>query len=129
MASSMTLSPELTVEEVLGTLIARGYRFLHPRDANGEVVTVVGIRAHGTVIDVVRLDGEDDVTAMRMPHDEDDVLQPTTVLWSSSGAMQPVVGDLLSLGDEDYTPHYSHRGGGCWVRGESGRAKWLMATA
>lgn len=125
----MTLSPELTVEAVLGNLMARGYRFVHPRDADGEIVTVVGIRAHGEVIDVIRLDGEDDVTAMRMPGDEDDVLRPSTILWASSGAMHSVVGELLSLGEDDYVDHRSRRTGGCWVQGDSGRVKWLMATA
>ncbi|PWV81937.1 hypothetical protein SAMN05421630_106171 [Prauserella marina] len=118
-----------TVEDVLGRLIKQGYRFVHPRNADGEIVTIVGVRAHGDVIDVVRLDAEDDVTAMRMPGDEADVLEPKRVLWRRSGAMDSVVGDLLELSDEDHATRSPARSGGCWVSGSGGRAKWLMATA
>ncbi|PXY31441.1 hypothetical protein BAY60_03395 [Prauserella muralis] len=123
-------SPEhTTVEDTLGRLIARGYRFVHPRDADGEIITVVGVRAHGHVIDVVRLDAEDDVTAMRLPGDEPNILEPRTVLWSRSGTMRAVVDGLLELSDDAHTEHAPSRTAGCWIRGGAGRAKYLMATA
>ncbi len=87
------------VEDVLGRLIERGYKFVHPRDAAGEIVAVVGVRVHGNVVDVVRLDAEDEVTAIRMPEGEQDVLSPTTVLWRKDGAMCEVVDALLELPD------------------------------
>ncbi|MFC4005529.1 hypothetical protein ACFS2C_24990 [Prauserella oleivorans] len=133
----MTCSPETTIETTLGRLIERGYRFVHPRDANGELVAVVGVRVHGTVVDVVRLDAEDDVTAMRMPSEEPDILQPKNVLWRRDGDLETVIADLLALGDEDFTEpaeptQWAARPGlsrGCWVPSGSGRAKWLQATA
>ncbi|GAA1241829.1 hypothetical protein GCM10009676_28770 [Prauserella halophila] len=130
----MTCSPELApseVEATLGRLIASGYRFVHPRDADGELVTVVGVRMHEKVVDVVRLDAEDDVTATRMPYDEPDVLEPKQVLWQRSGDMESVVDELLELPDDECAePASSLRTGrGCWVPNGSGRAKWLQATA
>lgn len=131
----MTCSPELAhseVEATLGRLIARGYRFVHPRDASGELVTVVGVRMHDTVVDVVRLDGEDDVTATRMPYDEPNILEPKQVLWQRSGDMNDVVGELLELPDDEYlqpAPQTRVNARGCWVPNGSGRAKWLQATA
>lgn len=130
----MTCSPELAhseVEATLGRLIARGYRFVHPRDADGELVTVVGVRMHETVVDVVRLDAEDDVTATRMPYDEPNILEPKQILWRRNGDMDSVVDELLELPDDEYAePAPSYRTGkGCWVPNGSGRAKWLQATA
>ncbi|MEU6645906.1 hypothetical protein ABZ863_25625 [Saccharomonospora sp. NPDC046836] len=126
----MTWSREpVPVEDVLGRLIERGYRFVHPRDAEGEIVAVVGVRAHGTVIDVVRLDAEDDVTAMRVPGEEPNVVEPERILWQSSGAMHTVVDELLGLADDAYGEQVGNRTGGSWVRSGNGRAKWLMATA
>ncbi|MFF5985566.1 hypothetical protein [Prauserella flavalba] len=126
----MTWSRETTVEDVLGELIERGYRFVHPRNEQGEIITVVGVRAHGTVIDIVRLDAEDDVLAMRMPGDEQNILAPETILWKRSGAMHTVVADLLRLADDDFAPRAESETRGCWVpSGRAGRAKWLVATA
>ncbi|SFP75808.1 hypothetical protein SAMN05421810_103323 [Amycolatopsis arida] len=127
----MTSSPEqraVDTETALRRLIDRGYRFVHPRDARGEVVAVVGIRAHGSVIDMVRLEAEDDVIAMRMPGDEADVLEPKTVLWRSSGDLRRVVGELLSLGDDEYAVSRGHSSG-CWVPDDAGRSKFLVVTA
>lgn len=125
----MTSSPERSAENALKRLIEHGYRFVHPRDVHGEIVAVIGIRAHNTVIDVIRLEAEDDVTATRMPGDEDDVLDPHTVLWRSSGAVCMVVDDLLSLPDDACAVQSPAAAAGCWVSGDRGRARWLAATA
>lgn len=85
----------------LRNLVDRGYRFLHPRDEHGAVVAVVGVRAHDAVVDVVRLDGEDDVTAVRVPADEPDVFAPAKVLWRSHGDACTVLDELLALPDTD----------------------------
>lgn len=119
------------VEDTLGRLVERGYKFVHPRDAEGEIITIVGVRVHGTVVDVVRLDAEDEVTAMRMPSEESDILAPSTLLWRRDGGMREVVDALLDLPD-DPEPQARPRGAvgrGCWVRGNRGQAKWLRATA
>ncbi|WP_024875640.1 hypothetical protein [Saccharomonospora piscinae] len=115
------------VDEVLGRLIAGGYKFIHPRDPQGEIITIVGIRVHGTVIDVVRLDAEDEVTAMRLPEGEADVLSPGTVLWRRDGAMREVVDALLDLPDSAHRPASRSSGKGCWVSGNRGQARWLRA--
>lgn len=128
MTSSREAVKAVETEKALRKLIDRGYRFVHPRDANGDVLAVVGVRAHGAVVDVVRLEAEDDVIAIRMPADEPDILKPRTLLWRSSGEMCTVIDDLLALGDHEYALR-SERPAGCWVPGVPGRAKWLMASA
>lgn len=115
---------ERAVEDQLGRLVARGFGFLHPRDADGEVVSVVGVRAHDGVVDLVRLNAEDDVTALRMPGRETNILNPETVLWRRSGEMGVVVSALLALHDDDYVEIDSTSVGGCWVPGAD-RLKWL----
>ncbi len=131
-------TPEVTeaaeaaeVEDTLGRLVERGYKFVHPRDAEGEIITIVGVRVHGTVVDVVRLDAEDEVTAMRMPAEESDILAPSTLLWRRDGGMREVVDALLDLPDapEPQARPRGAAGRGCWVRGNRGQAKWLRATA
>ncbi|GAB3485677.1 hypothetical protein [Amycolatopsis cihanbeyliensis] len=140
MTSSSTVSSvsaPADTEAALRRLINSGYRFVHPRDADGEIVAVVGVRAHHTVVDVVRLDAEDEVTAARVPGDEENVLEPVTVLWRSSGAVGDVVGELLALADEDHAaprPQWATSATaaatkGCWVAGQAGRTKWLVASA
>ncbi|KAA9150841.1 hypothetical protein FPZ12_040305 [Amycolatopsis acidicola] len=89
------------VEQRLSDLIDRGYRFLHPRADDGAVVAVVGIRAHGAVVDIVRLDGEDDATAFRVPEDEPNVLAPRRMLWRCRGEAGDVLEELLALPDCD----------------------------
>jgi hypothetical protein len=84
----------------LRQLIARGFQFLHPRDARGELAAVVGVRAHDAVIDVVRLHNEDDALAMRMPADEVNVLSPTRFSWRRCGSATTVLEELLELPDD-----------------------------
>ncbi|KAA9161106.1 hypothetical protein FPZ12_015215 [Amycolatopsis acidicola] len=113
-----------SVDARLMDLMDRGYKFLHPRDGEGRVVAVVGIRAHGSVIDVLRLDAEDDVVAFRVPGDESNVLEPRKMLWRCRGEAHEVLDELLSLAD-DYLNADGTPVKGCWVPGEGGRAKWL----
>ncbi|EID54498.1 hypothetical protein [Saccharomonospora xinjiangensis] len=130
-AEAVEAAEAAEVENALGRLIERGFKFVHPRNADGEIVTIVGVRVHGTVIDVVRLDAEDEVTAMRMPAEESDILAPSTLLWRRDGALREVIDALLDLPDAT-EPQAQRRGGlgrGCWVRGNHGRAKYLRVTA
>jgi hypothetical protein len=121
-------------ESQLRALVGRGFEFLHPRDANGELTAVVGVRVHHDVIDVVRLRAEDDVVASRMPGETADITRPATLLWERSGTASAVLSALLAL-PEDHTPgvtdrpHRAHGAVGCWVPTTPGRAKWLPATA
>lgn len=106
MTSSIdTLTPELDFETGLQKLISRGYRFVHPRDENGEVLEIVGIRMHDDVVDIVRLGAKDDVIAMRVPGDEDNVLKPSQVLWHATGPVASVLAETLAL-PEDRTPDW-----------------------
>ncbi|MFD7654370.1 hypothetical protein ACFV4N_10380 [Actinosynnema sp. NPDC059797] len=84
----------------LRELIARGFQFLHPRDARGELAAVVGVRAHDAVIDVVRLHTPDDAVAMRMPADEVNVLAPSRFSWRRHGPATSVLEELLDLPDD-----------------------------
>jgi hypothetical protein len=99
----MTSHEPASAAEQLRELVARGFQFVHPCDSDGEVLAVVGIRAHDNVIDVVRLMSEDEVVAARMPGDEQDVLQPSRVTWQSTGEVHSVLTELLELPD-DRTP-------------------------
>ncbi|MBB5956429.1 hypothetical protein FHS29_003015 [Saccharothrix tamanrassetensis] len=98
MTSSTEHASKTTVQ--LRQLIARGFQFLHPRDARGELAAVVGVRAHDAVIDVVRLHTEDDVVAMRMPADEVNVLSPSKFCWRRRGPATSVLDELLELPDD-----------------------------
>src|SRR5699024_1991181 len=61
-ANSMTsCAAETAPEESLHRLIAAGYRFVHPRDDDGQIMAVVGFRVHDSVGDVVRIAGADEV--------------------------------------------------------------------
>jgi len=102
-SSTDTLTPDLDFETGLQELISRGYQFVHPRDENGEVLEIVGIRMHDNVVDVVRLSAEDDVIAMRVPGSEENILKPRQVLWHSSGPVASVLAETLAL-PEDRTP-------------------------
>ena len=89
-------------EDQILELRARGFYFIDPRDEGGEVVAVVGVRAHDNVIDVVRLHSEDEAIASRLPHDEN-ILAPTRVYWKQEGPAHYVLGEMLALPD-DRTP-------------------------
>ncbi len=85
--TSSTDHPSRTTFQ-LRELIARGFQFLHPRDARGELAAVVGVRAH-------------DAVAMRMPADEVNVLSPSRFSWRRHGPATHVLEELLELPDED----------------------------
>ncbi|HEX3787735.1 MAG TPA: hypothetical protein VHW44_07740 [Pseudonocardiaceae bacterium] len=133
----MTLSADTATgtghaaEYYLRELVAQGFQFLHPRDRGGELVAVVGVRAHHNVVDVMWLRSEEDAKAIRMPGDEENVLAPRRTLWQSVGGASDVLAALLHLPDE-YTAgliaQQSTRTAGCWVPVNDGHAKWL-ATA
>jgi hypothetical protein len=91
-----------STEEQILELRRRGFQFIHPRDGDGEIVALVGVRAHHNVIDVVRLHAEDDVVASRVPSDAD-ILAPATVFWQQVGSACDVLSGLLALPD-DRTP-------------------------
>jgi hypothetical protein len=101
MASS-AVSPAPTATSTDGqlrALVARGFRFVDPRDENGDVVAVVGVRAHHDVVDVVRLNSEHDAVAARMPTDQD-VLAPRQVFWREAGSAHEVLAAMLALPDD-----------------------------
>ncbi|HEV2783282.1 MAG TPA: hypothetical protein VGX25_28190 [Actinophytocola sp.] len=85
-------------EDQILALRLRGFQFINPRDAGGQVLAVVGVRAHGDVIDVVRLHSEDDAVASRVPSDEN-ILSPRRVYWQQAGPACEVLGELLALPD------------------------------
>jgi hypothetical protein len=87
------------VETGLQELVARGYQFVHPADARGEVLAVVGVRVHDNVVDVVRLNAEDDVVAIRMPGTEENIFEPERWLWRRSGDGARVLTEILALPD------------------------------
>jgi hypothetical protein len=100
----MTSSTEApTTDQRLAELVAKGFQFMHPRNPEGQVVAVIGVRAHHNVVDVVWLRGEDDVVATRMPGDETNFLTPTRITWRSAGTAGEVLTELLDLPD-DRTP-------------------------
>lgn len=101
MATSAASSGERTTctDVQLRTLVMRGFRFIDPRDENGDIVAVVGVRAHHDVVDVVRLNSEDDAVAMRMPADQD-VMSPRRMYWQECGPAHLVLGAMLELPDE-----------------------------
>lgn len=114
----------------LRQLISRGFRFVHPCDGRGEIVAVVGVRAHHGVIDVVELWAEEDVLARRIPGDEENVLRPRNELWNRRGTASDVLDALLRMPDEEPdVPPVAGTQKGCWVPVRPGRAAWLGATA
>ncbi|WP_245614476.1 DUF397 domain-containing protein [Actinokineospora inagensis] len=121
-------------EAYLRKLVSRGFEFLHPRDASGEIAAVVGVRAHHNVIDVVRLHAEDEVIASRLPGDTDDVLNPNPdeVLWRREGWAVEVLRQMIDLPDDRTPGTLAFRDdpvNGVWVPTTPGRSKWLPASA
>lgn len=94
------------VDAQLRGLLGKGFRFVDPRDERGEVLAVVGVRAHDGVIDVVELHGEDEAVATRMPSDQD-VLAPQRIHWRAQGPASAVLAKLLVLPDR-HTPGVSY---------------------
>lgn len=117
---------ENEITDGLQALITRDFQFTHPRDANGTLIAVVGIRVHNGVIDIVQIYGEHDADAARIPGEEPDVLFPRTVLWRTTGSAREVVQAALALGDPLPDPNPVK---GCWVPTQSGRSTWLAASA
>ncbi|HET6503639.1 MAG TPA: hypothetical protein VFG87_23060 [Amycolatopsis sp.] len=117
----------LRVDSRLRDLIKRGYRFVHRRDAEGNVHTVVGIRPHHTVVDIIRITDRDSAVATRIPGGEQDIFEPSVVLWRGAGPTGEVLEELLTL-PEKPDPCGRRAIPGCWVPGEGGRATWLAAT-
>lgn len=98
MTSSRDVIASTTVR--LNALILRGFQFLYPRNPRGELAAVVGVRAHGNVIDIVRLHDENNAIATRMSADEINVLVPTRYSWQRTGPACRVIEELLELPDD-----------------------------
>lgn len=98
-----SVDTESGVDAGLRELVARGFQFMQPQDEHGEIVALVGVRGHDNVIDVVRLQDEDNAVATRMPGSEENVLAPSAVTWESTGSAYDVIEELLRLPD-DRTP-------------------------
>ncbi|MDA3625855.1 hypothetical protein [Saccharopolyspora oryzae] len=111
----------------LRALVARDFQFAHPRDADGGLVAVVGIRVHRGVFDILQLFGETDADAARVPGDEADVLFPSKVLWRTTGPAHDVINELLALSDP--APDMGSPAAGCWMPTHAGRSAWLAASA
>ena len=99
MSSAEAVAPVFDIETGLQQLVARGYQFVHPADERGEVLAVVGVRVHDDVVDVVRLNAEDDVVATRMPGTEENIFEPERWLWRRRGEGAQVLAEILSLPD------------------------------
>jgi hypothetical protein len=100
------------LEVALRALRGRGFRFIDPRDEHGDVVALVGVRAHNNVLDVVRMHSESHVIASRVPGDSD-VLAPATVFWQRTGPARDVLEALLDLPDDRSPGSLSASGDGC----------------
>jgi hypothetical protein len=96
---SSTGTAATSVDAQLRALVSRGFRFVDPRDEHGDVVAVVGVRAHDGVIDVVEIHGEDDTVATRMPSGQD-VLAPRRIYWREQGPASVVLAKMLYLADD-----------------------------
>lgn len=121
--------PVTTVADQLRNLVARGFKFIHPRTGEGHLVAVVGVRAHHQVVDVVEVRTETDVVATRMPANEENVLAPTDVLWRTTGPASTVLAELLTLPDDPHDDVPARSANGCWVPVHAGRSRWLTATS
>lgn len=94
---------ETEYETRLLQLISLGFQFVQSTDSEGEIQSIVGFRGHDNVIDVIRLESEDQVFATRMPASEENIYAPSTTLWRSGGTVYEVIDQLLGLPD-DHTP-------------------------
>lgn len=115
---------------MLRALVARGFRFIYPRGATGDLLAIQGVRVHDNVIDVVVIRDEHKAKAARMPGDEPDILSPATTLWQTTGQARSVLVALLALRDRAgnaLAP--AETGDGCWVETEPGHATWLPSAA
>jgi hypothetical protein len=128
--------PTTGFDDQLRALAARGFRFLHPRDAHGELTAVVGVRPHGHVIDVVFLYAETEARAVRMGGDTRDIFRPARTLWERTGTAAAVLGAMLALADDAgrvervaRVERTARDNGGCWVPVRPGTTRWLAATA
>lgn len=117
------------IESGLRKLIDMGFQFLHPRNDDGAVVTVVGLRAHHDVVDLVQLYGEHDAFACRVSADEPDIFAPNELLWRHTGPAAGVIESMLALGDPEPHTAAAERAKGCWVPVRPGRSKWLALPA
>lgn len=125
-AEADVVGSSFDIDQGLQQLIARGYQFVHPTDGSGEVQAVVGVRVHDNVVDVVRLNAEDDAEAARLPGSEQNVLAPTSTLWRSRGEASQVLGEVLSLPERPPATAVASANG-CWIPGRGSRSKWLAA--
>lgn len=120
------------IEARLAELITLGYQFVHPTDSGGDIVAIVGVRAHDGVVDVVKLHAENDVQAARMPGDEADIMAPATVLWQETGSVRHVLDELLALPDQRGSHALAgvatRESSGCWVPVRTGSSTWLPAS-
>ena len=124
-AEATVVGSAFDIERGLQQLIDRGYQFVHPTNELGEVQAVVGVRVHDNVVDVVRLNAEDDVEAARLPGSEKDIFEPAATLWRSRGEAGQVIREVLALPERQ--PDAGPAANGCWVPGRGGRSKWLAA--
>jgi hypothetical protein len=92
--------PVTTVVDQLRDLVTSGFQFLHPCRDDGELVAVVGIRAHDQVVDVIQVRTETDAVATRVPGDEVNLLKPASVVWQRTGPANTVLAELLELPDD-----------------------------
>lgn len=119
-----------TIADRLRRLIACDFRFAHPRDIEGSLVAIVGVRAHNGVIDIVQLFSESDADAVRVPGDEPDILLPRTVLWRATGPAHTVLDRVLALPDPVTDDGKVHRqSSGFWMPTQPGRSTWQAASA
>ncbi|PKV93310.1 hypothetical protein ATK30_4152 [Amycolatopsis echigonensis] len=126
-AEAAVVGSAFDIERGLQQLIARGYRFVHQTDGSGEMQAVVGVRVHDNVVDVVRLNAEDDVEAARLPGNEQNIFAPTSTLWRSRGEASQVLGEVLALPERPPVTAAASANG-CWIPGRGGRSKWLAAS-
>lgn len=114
------------ITDSLRALMQQGFQFSHNSDAEGELVSVVGVRVNQDVIDIVQIFGEHDADAVRIPSGEPDIFFPRMTLWRCSGRPEKVIEELLTLTDPAPDPDAAPgSGGGCWLPTRPGRSTWV----